>query len=101
MPLTWRNACKRLDNSPEDFCAAAFKEIQKPYSCFNHLLRPLREETHNRDKRNISNFNLLFALQCVTQLDLPRQSKLFGEITEQNTGYIRRHLVFYAICLLH
>ena len=56
MPLTWRNACKRLDNRHSDLCASAFKEIQKPYSCLNHLLPPFREESHNRDHKNKSNF---------------------------------------------
>ena len=50
--------CKRLDDRRNELCAKTFKKILKPDAHLNHLLPPLREESHELDLRNNSNFTL-------------------------------------------
>ena len=50
--------CKRLDDRRQELCAKTFKKILKPDAHLNHLLPPLREESHELDLRNNSNFTL-------------------------------------------
>ena len=50
--------CKRLDDRRQELCAKTFKNILKPDAHLNHLLPPLREESHELDLRNNSNFTL-------------------------------------------
>ena len=50
--------CKRLDDRRQELCAKTFKTILKPDAHLNRLLPPLREESHELDLRNNSNFTL-------------------------------------------
>ncbi|CAB4009334.1 RNA-directed DNA polymerase from mobile element jockey [Paramuricea clavata] len=52
--------CKRLDDKSYvlKLCAKTCKKILKPDAHLNHLLPPLREESHELDLRNNSNFTL-------------------------------------------
>ena len=50
--------CKRLDDRCQELCAKTFKRILKPDAHLNRLLPPLREESHELDLRNNSNFTL-------------------------------------------
>ena len=50
--------CKRLDDRRNELCAKTFKKILKPDAHLNHLLPQLREESHELDLRNNSNFTL-------------------------------------------
>ncbi|CAB4023122.1 LON peptidase N-terminal domain and RING finger 1 [Paramuricea clavata] len=50
--------CKRLVDRRQELCAKTFKKILKPDAHLNHLLPPLREESHELDLRNNSNFTL-------------------------------------------
>ena len=56
--------CKRLDDRRQELCAKTFKRILKPDAHLNHLLPPLREESHELDLRNNSNFTLI---KCRTE----------------------------------
>ena len=49
---------KRLDDRRQELCAKTFKRILKPDAHLNRLLPPLREESHELDLRNNSNFTL-------------------------------------------
>ena len=50
--------CKRLHNRRKKLCAKTFKRILKPDALHNHLLPPVREESHQLELRNNSNFTL-------------------------------------------
>ena len=50
--------CKRLDDRRQELCAKTFKNILKPDAHLNHLLPPLRKESHELDLRKNSNFTL-------------------------------------------
>ncbi|CAB4042537.1 Hypothetical predicted protein [Paramuricea clavata] len=50
--------CKRLVDRRQELCAKTFKKILKPDAHLNHLLPPLREESHELDLRHNSNFTL-------------------------------------------
>ncbi|CAB3978836.1 Hypothetical predicted protein [Paramuricea clavata] len=50
--------CKRLVDRRQELCAKTLKRILKHDAHLNHLLPPLREESHELDLRNNSNFTL-------------------------------------------